>query len=48
MTIEYDCGILQEKCRRIVNNYRDCTGCYIWHRVKRHGDDPNQYKTQKL
>ena len=43
-----DCGIIQEDCRRIRDGYRDCIGCHIWHRVKRHGDDPNMYKTKQL
>jgi len=42
--VKLNCGILQEDCRRIVDNYRDCTGCYIWHRVKRHRDNPDLYK----
>lgn len=41
---ELDCDILQENCRRIVDNYRDCINCYIWHRVKRHGEDPKIFK----
>ena len=44
MTNELDCGILQEPCRKIVDNYRDCINCVVFHRVKRHGDDPELYR----
>ena len=42
--VEFVCNLLDEPCRRVINGYKDCIGCFIFHRIIRHQDSPDLYK----